>query len=83
MENGKNGKGKKIKTFIVATNVVASRPTERRPTGTPHARANFETLGLNYRHLVREVFLFDILEVGVIIPLPVRIIPFLCVNQKC
>ena len=26
-------------TFIVATNVVASRPPERRPTGTPHARA--------------------------------------------
>ena len=31
---------KKIMTFIVATNVVASRPPERRPTGTPHARAN-------------------------------------------
>ena len=28
-------------TFIVATNVVASRPPERRPTGTPHARANY------------------------------------------
>ena len=28
---------KKIMTFIVATNVVASRPPERRPTGTPHA----------------------------------------------
>ena len=27
-------------TFIVATNVVASRPPKRRPTGTPHARAN-------------------------------------------
>ena len=26
-------------TFIVATNVLASRPPERRPTGTPHARA--------------------------------------------
>ena len=26
-------------TFIVATNVVASRPPERQPTGTPHARA--------------------------------------------
>ena len=26
-------------TFIVATNVIASRPPERRPTGTPHARA--------------------------------------------
>jgi len=30
---------KKIMTFIVATNVIASRPPERRPTGTPHARA--------------------------------------------
>ena len=28
-------------TFIVATNVIASRPPERRPTGTPHARANW------------------------------------------
>ena len=26
-------------TFIVATNVIASRPPERRLTGTPHARA--------------------------------------------
>ena len=25
--------------FLVATNIVASRPPERRPTGTPHARA--------------------------------------------
>ena len=25
--------------FIVATNVIASWPPERRPTGTPHARA--------------------------------------------
>ena len=30
----------KIMTFIVATNVIASRPPERRPTGTPNARAN-------------------------------------------
>ena len=33
-------KKEKIMTFIVATNVIASRPPERRPTGTPHARAN-------------------------------------------
>ena len=26
-------------TFIEATNVIASRPPDRRPTGTPHARA--------------------------------------------
>ena len=30
-------------TFIVATNVIASRPPERRPTGTPHARAKNNT----------------------------------------
>ena len=30
---------KKIKMFLVATNVVASRPPERRPTATPTARA--------------------------------------------
>ena len=30
-------------TFIVATNVIASRPPERRPTGTPHACANLKT----------------------------------------
>ena len=27
-------------TFIVATNVIAIQPPERRPTGTPHARHN-------------------------------------------
>ena len=32
----KRKKKKKIMTFIVATNVNASRPPERRPTGTPH-----------------------------------------------
>ena len=31
-------------TFIVATNVIASRPPERRPTGTPHAPAKIEVL---------------------------------------
>ena len=36
----KKKKEKKIMTFIVATNVIASRPPERRPTGTLHARAN-------------------------------------------
>ena len=28
--------------FIVATNVIASWPPERRPTGTPHTRANLD-----------------------------------------
>ena len=36
----------KIITFLVATNVVASRPPERRPTGTPHARANIKVLNV-------------------------------------
>ena len=27
-------------SFKVATNIIAIRPPERRPTGTPHARAN-------------------------------------------
>ena len=38
---GKKEKEKRKKRilFLVATNVVASRPPERRPTGTPHARA--------------------------------------------
>ena len=38
-EKKKKKEKEKIMTFIVATNVVASRPPERRPTGTPHARA--------------------------------------------
>ena len=39
----KEKKKKKIMTLIVATNVVASRPPERRPTGTPHACQFSET----------------------------------------
>ena len=34
-------KNKKLMSFLVTTNVVASRPPERRPTGTLHARANY------------------------------------------
>ena len=41
----KRKRKEKIMTFIVATNVIASRPPERRPTGTPHARANTSQLG--------------------------------------
>ena len=36
----KKEKKEKIMTFIVATNVIASQPPERQPTGTLHARAN-------------------------------------------
>ena len=43
VDDGEEKREKKEKekrmTFIVATNIVASRPPERRPTGTPHARA--------------------------------------------
>ena len=35
----KTGEKKKIKIFLVATNVIASHPAERQPTGTPTARA--------------------------------------------
>ena len=42
---------KKIKTFLVATNVVASRPPERRPTATPTARANYTNKHLTNRIL--------------------------------
>ena len=39
-KNGKKEKKEnKIMTFLVASNVIASRPPERRPTGTLTARA--------------------------------------------
>ena len=43
VDNGekKEKKKEKIMTFIMATNVVARRPPECRPTGTPHAPANY------------------------------------------
>ena len=37
----------KIMSFIVATNVVARRPPERRTPGTPHARANIAKVAQN------------------------------------
>ena len=39
---------KKIMLFLVATNVIASRLPEHRPTGTPHARANWSLLILQH-----------------------------------
>ena len=45
VDDGEKRKERKEKenrmSFIVATNVIASRPHEHRSTGTPHARANF------------------------------------------
>ena len=38
----KGGGTGKINTFIVAAYVVASRPSECRPTGTPTTRANYK-----------------------------------------
>ena len=40
--SGDGEKRKKIKTFLVATNVIASKLPECRPTGTPTARAKKE-----------------------------------------
>ena len=39
-DDGEKKRGKKIMMKIVATNVVASRSPDRRPTATPTARAN-------------------------------------------
>ena len=49
MRKGRNGEKKngmewRRITFIVATNIVASRLPKRCPTGTPDARANFPEL---------------------------------------
>ena len=52
----KKKKKKKIMTFIVATNVIASRPPERRPTGTPHAHAKngfFASFSFRYTKWVK------------------------------
>ena len=38
--------------FLVATNVIASRPPKRRPTGTPHARAN----SVSYHVVLYQIF---------------------------
>ena len=40
----------KIMTFIVATNVVASRPTERRLTVAPAACANSSGIHSNFNY---------------------------------
>ena len=41
--------------FIVATNIVTSRPPERRPTGTPHARANLVSNNKNIVTIIKIV----------------------------
>ena len=46
-------KRKIIITFIVPTNVVVSRVPERRPTGTPHARAKIARQGCMWQRAYR------------------------------
>ena len=55
VDDGKKRKRKKIMSFIVATNVVSSRPPERRSTGTPHARANFSGCELLWDSRVKKL----------------------------
>ena len=40
VDDRENRKNEKIMSFIVPTNIVASRPPERQPTGRPTACAN-------------------------------------------
>ena len=51
-------------SFIVSTNVVASRTPERQLTGTLHARANYTMSGLLSR--AKKHFLFLILNLNLI-----------------
>ena len=51
-------------SFLVATNIVASWPPERRPTGTPHARAN--TLGIPIKKIVGEELNLQRTELNII-----------------
>ena len=63
VDDGKRKKKKeKIMSFLVATNVVASRLPERRPTGTPYARANCHTLRykITSRHFIIPVVAYSI-----------------------
>ena len=64
MRKGRNGEKKMengnkviiiIMTFIVATNFVANRPHECRPTGRATARANLELSSSSGKQIVYEV----------------------------
>ena len=54
VDDGEKRKKKEIMTFIVATNIVASRLPERQPTGTPTACAKIQTKAF---HLTSTVIL--------------------------
>ena len=57
VNNGKRKKEKKEKmSFLVATNVIASRPPECRPTGTPHARAKIEWICKLSTYFILNIF---------------------------
>ena len=58
----RTGKEKeKIMLFLVATNVDASQLPKRRPTGTPHARANFN---INATKII--LMGFDTIEINLV-----------------
>ena len=59
-KRGKKKKKKKKKTFLVATNVVASRPPERQLTATPTARANSKRHTYPSPELVRFTTHFEV-----------------------
>ena len=66
MRKGRDGGGKgggewKIIAFKVATNVVASRPPERQPTGIPPARANWHLPVVGYAGCPAKLFTLFIL----------------------
>ena len=54
-KKGEKMEEKKVMMFLVATNVVASRPSERRPTGTPHARANRPPIHASLDNFTKEL----------------------------
>ena len=54
VDKEKKKEKKKIMTFIVATNVIASRPPERRLTGAPNTRANKESTCKVYNRFALE-----------------------------
>ena len=55
-------------TFIVATNVIASRPSERRPTGMPHACAKIFPV-VEFVNSLLEIFGFS------------RMVTFICKQE--
>ena len=64
-------------TFIVATNVVASRPPERRPTGMPHPRA---------KSFLRQTLFSPLLHTQILPPPPYpldHLLPYILWTSTC